>query len=415
MRIGVLAAFSEMLEHYSLTRVVLDQLHMIKRAGHHPVLLVLDNFKCNDLPPWVECRPLLPTHHKKDYKAIAELSQEHLELVPKTVIALRGAIKDLDAVLTHDIIFTGWNLVINMAVQEVAREGARPFLHWVHSVPGGQRRDFWKLPAFSKLVYPNQTDRRRCAEHFGIYESDVIVVPHALDARDFLVATPAARYVVNECKLMEADFIQTFPIPMDRAESKGLAQVIEIFGKLKKLGYSVRLVVCNSWCTNKALHDSVDNYRIMCRLAGLGDDDVAFTSRELKHLEVGVPNAVVRDLMLLSNLFICPTKSETFGFTVAEAALSGQLLVLNANLPMMQELAGAGNALYFNFGSYQQRTDYADQDKFNADVARIIANTYEGSHAMRAKTHYRKTYFSDRIWSLIENAIVAGNHGPRNS
>ncbi len=399
-----------MLEHYSLTRVVLDQLHMIKRGGHHPVLIVLDNFKCNDLPQWVEVRATIPTHVKKDYKAIGDLSQEHLALVPKIVSALRETIKDLDSVLTHDIIFTGWNLVINLAVQEVAKGGTRMFLHWVHSVPGGERRDFWKLPAASKLVYPNQTDRRRCAEHFGLFEDDVVVIPHALDARDFLVSTAAARYVINECKLMEADFIQTFPIPMDRAESKGLDQVIEIFGKLKKLGYSVRLVVCNSWTTNKALQDKVDDYRIKCRLAGLGDDDVSFTSRELKHLEVGVPNAVVRDLMSISNLFICPTKSETFGFTVAEAALTGQLLVLNANLPMMPELAGPGNALYFNFGSYQQRTDYVDVDNYNMDVARVIAHTYENNHVLKAKTHYRKTYCSDKIWNLIENTITAGHN-----
>jgi len=407
MRIGILTAFSGMVEHYSLTRVVLDQLRMIKRAGHHPVLITLSDFKASDLPDYVEVVAVVPRFIKIDYKSMMDLSQEHAELVPSIQSGLREVVKDLDAVLTHDIIFTGWNLPINLAVQQVAGEFEIPWFHWVHSVPGGERRDFWTLPPNSKLIYPNYTDRRRCGEHFGVFESDVLVVPHCLDARDFLLMTDAARFLVNECDLLEADFVQTMPIPTDRMESKGVDQVIPIFGKLKKLGHKVRLIVVNADCGNDAARNKVDNSRIACRLVGLDDDDVVFTSRELKHYALGVPNAVVRDLMLVSNLFICPTKSETFGFTMAEAALTGQLLVLNADLPAVVELAGAQNALFFHFGSYQQQTFCPDEDRFNLDVAKIIVNTFENDLALKAKNHYKRTYRSDRVWRAIEAAIVA--------
>ncbi len=408
MRIGILTAFSGMVEHYSLTRVVLDQLQMIKRAKHEPVLIVLSDFQ-GQTPDHVEVRRAIPTHVKVDYKSLADLNEDHSALLPTIQHGLREAVKDLDAVLTHDIIFTGWNLPINLAMGVVAAEGRIPWFHWIHSVPGG-KRDYWTLPANSKLVYPNYTDRRRCAESFGIFESDVVVVPHALDASDFLLSTDEARNLVNDFDLLDADFVQTFPVPTDRFESKGFSQIVPIFGKLKRMGKKVRLVVANCWCTNEAMRRKIDDARILCRLSGLDDEDVVFTSRELENREAGVPNNVVRDLMLISNLFICPTKSETFGFTIAEAALAGQLLVLNSDLPAIVELVGARNALFFHFGSYQQQTYVPDEDQFAEDIAKIICRAYENDFALKAKDHYKKTYRADKIWRFVESAILETAH-----
>lgn len=398
-----------MIEHYSLTRVVLDQLRMIKRAGHAPVLIVMSDFK-GRVPEYVDVRPAIPTFTKVDYKSMMDMNEDHLALLPTIKDALRGAVNDLDAILTHDIIFTGWNLPLNLAVCGIAGEAKTPWFHWVHSVPGGERRDYWILPANSQLVYPNNTDRRRCAENFGVFESDVLVVPHVLDARNFLLSTDSARFLANQFDLLDADFVQTMPIPTDRMESKGVSQVIPIFGKLKKMGRKVRLIVVNCWCTNDTMKRKVEDARIQCRLAGLDDEEVIFTSREFKHFEAGVPNDVIRDLMLISNLFICPTKSETFGFTVAEAALSGQLLVLNADLPAMMELAGPGNALYFHFGSYQQHTYHPDEDQFFEDVARIVCHTHDQDLALKAQKHYMRNYRFENVWKIIESAIIARSY-----
>lgn len=406
MKIGILTAFSSLIEHYSLTHVVLNQLRMIKRAGHHPVLIAMDDFRSSELPSYVETRSVLRSFTKIDYASTADMSAEHQELVGVLIDQVVAAVRDLDAVLTHDIIFTGWHLPIGLATMQAAAQVTIPWLHWVHSVPGA-RRDYWTLPPNSKLVYPNYSDRRRCAESFGIFETDVAVIPHALDARDFLMQTDAARFIANEFKLLETDFVQTMPIPTDRMESKGVDQVVPILGCIKKLGRSVRLVVANSWCTNEVAKRKVDDVRIRARLAGLEDDEVVFTSRELKHYEAGVPNSVVRDLMLVSNLFICPTKSETFGFTIAEAALCGQLLVLNSDLPALVELAGAKNALFFHFGSYQQTTFVPNEDQFNEDVARIIINTFEHDPALKAKKQYQREYSSDRVWQAVEGEIVS--------
>lgn len=413
MRIGLLTAFSGMVEHYSLTRIVLDQLSMIREAGHQAVLITLEDFPVEQCPAGVELRAIVPFFHKKDYQNAGELTKEHASVVKETSERLAGAVKDLDAVFTHDIIFTGWNLPINFAVQRVARSLDTFWLHWVHSVPGGSKRDYWRLPLNSLLVYPNHSDRLRCAEHFLTQSENVAVIPHSLDPCSFLMNNDDARELVRDHGVLSADLIQTFPVPTDRMEHKGLQTVIDIFAQLKAQGAKVKLIVCNSWCTTPELRKKVQDSVSYAEEQGLNEGEVVFTSQWRSRLEVGVPNEMVRDLMLISNLFVCPTKSETFGLTIAEAALCGQLLVLNANLPMLSEVAGAGNALYFTFGSHQQNVSAANWSSFYADVAKIILNRFSHDTSLRAKTHFRQSYNRSKVWSQIERLLQEHAIGAR--
>lgn len=415
MKIGLLTAFSDLVPQYSLTGVVLDQIRMIRHAGHEPVLLTLEDFNCQTPRALslmqeyeFEVRPVLPHYHKLDYRSVSEMKEEHRVVSERaaTVILQQN---DLRTIFTHDILFTGWNLPLNMAVQQAARASDVFWLHWVHSVPGGMKRDYWRLPPNGKLVYPNETDRIRCAEHFLCPSTRVAVIPHSLDPRNFLMTDSAAKALVTEYDVLSADFVQTYPVPTDRMEFKGIEKVIHLFGHLKSLGKSVRLIVCNSWSNTDANRTKVSRALSFAESCGLTRREVIFTSLYDSVFETGVPNGMIRDLMQVSNLFICPTQSETFGITIAEAALTGQLLVLNSNLPAIIELAGAENVLQFTFGSLQQKVDTDDWNSFLFSVARIILNRFENDAALRAKTHYRQQYNMDAVWKRIEGEILAAD------
>ncbi len=64
---------------------------------------------------------------------------------------------------------------------------------------------------------------------------------------------------------------------------------------------------------------------------GLEKGDLIFTS-DLGY-EQGFPRRGVFELFGLSNLFICPSYSESFGLTVLETASRGNFLVLNEAVP----------------------------------------------------------------------------------
>ena len=73
------------------------------------------------------------------------------------------------------------------------------------------------------------------------------------------------------------------------------------------------------------------------RKAGLSDDDMLFTT-DIGYAD-GFPRESVFELFTLSNLFICPSYSESFGLCVLEAGSRGNLLVLNEAVPRCASLA----------------------------------------------------------------------------
>src|ERR1022692_33430 len=181
MKYGILTTFSDLSPQYSLTSIAVDQARMIDNAGHTPVLFVLTNFDVEEqrarLPPSTEIRAVIPVFHAVDYKAAADLSAEHIAYAKEAQAALMPYLQELEAMIAHDILFLGWNLPLNLAVQGLS--AAVPnliWLHWVHSVPAGTFRDFWQLPeGRHSLVYLNQTDQLRCAEHFRVWPDRVHV------------------------------------------------------------------------------------------------------------------------------------------------------------------------------------------------------------------------------------------------
>lgn len=410
MKIGVLTSFGSMMDYYSLTSVVRTQLKMIHAAGHEPVLMAQSDFHWPEKPDWCTIRTPIPTHTKVDYANAANISPEHQELVRQIEQNLVNDVMDLDAILTHDLIFTGWNVPIGLAVRRAARKSG-PWFHWVHSVPGGAR-DYWILPENSVLVYPNATDRVRCAENFRTFPEKVLVIPHCCDVRDLHVKTELGERIISRYDLLGADLVQVYPIPTDRAEAKGILDVIRMFGCFKRMGRSVKLVIPNAWCNIDPWRNKVRNIMQFANQQGLNRSEVIFTSEAYPEHEVGVPLSVISDLTLCANVFICPTQSETFGLSLAEAAMSGALLILNEDLPMMREIVGgAGNAVWARFSSSFMQTAHDDKDKYLMDIAKLALHAFNNSPSLRSTTYYRQNYRREAVWGALEGAILAAKAG----
>lgn len=408
MRIGILTSFTSMMDFYSLTSVVRTQLKMIKQAGHQPVMMAQEDFQWANAPEWCEVRRPIKSFTKKDYQSLKDVTPEHQALVPVIADGIWNAIQDLDAVLAHDLLFTGWHVPIGMAIHEVCkRKPELPWFHWVHSVPGGNR-DYWRVPEGSFMVYPNHTDRVRCAENFKTWPERVIVIPHCCDLRDFGVRTDLADRIITRFDLLSADLVQVYPVPTDRIEAKGIHDVIRLFSCFKRLGKTVRLVVPNAWCNVDKWKNKISQLQEFARQQGLSTREVIFTSTVYPEHEVGLSLDVISDLARCANIFICPTQSETFGLSLAEAAMSGCLLVLNQDLPMMTEIAGnVGNAVWARFSSSFMKTEHQNPNAYLADIAKIVLHAFDNSPSLKSSTYYRQAYRREAVWRSLESAILA--------
>jgi hypothetical protein len=199
---------------------------------------------------------------------------------------------------------------------------------------------------------------------------------------------------------MQSDVVVILPASVDRLSSKRVDKVILILGEIKAAGKSVCLVVCNQWATGRAQKESTDSYRrIGVERAGLvSGKELIFTSDfESPKFDAGIPTRMIRELFLCSNLFIFPTREESFGLVVPEACLAGGVLpVLNKSLAMQVEISG-NNALYFDFGSFYMAWE-PPTDHYWRDLATIIMARMRESESIKTKTFMRQNYNYDSLY-----------------
>jgi len=134
---------------------------------------------------------------------------------------------------------------------------------------------------------------------------------------------------------------------------------------------------------------------------GLDETDIAFTS-DLGYPQ-GFPRSGVFELFTLSNLFICPSYSESFGLTVVEAASRGNFLVLNEAVPALEEL-GKRLKTYFmrwdarNFGFDTKEGYKPSEQAYLEENAVKIVDLMRDNSVLYAKTLSRQKLSPNWVW-----------------
>ncbi|GAF75188.1 unnamed protein product, partial [marine sediment metagenome] len=360
--------------------------------------------------------------HLKDWSSENEMTPESRGTKDDCAEVLQRELVGTDVVFTHDFVFTGWFLPYGLACKKASRRlpDVR-WLHWIHSVPS-VNRDWWRINdygPFHKLVFPNETDKMRVAEQFQGQSEDVRIIPHIKDLRSWFDFHPDTREFINEYPaVMEADVVQIYPASTDRLEAKRVREVAVVMKRLKDLKLSVCLVIANQWATGTQRKEDVNHYYDLAKKEGLEiHKEFIFTSEWAPSeeaaqpdwsYETGIPRHMVRELLQCSNLFVFPTREESFGLVLPEAALSGGVLcVLNKSLTMMREISG-NRALYFDFGSYHAfiNVDSQDPDKYLRDIALIIRGRMEQNESVRTKTFMRQQYNYDNLYNKYYAPII---------
>jgi hypothetical protein len=169
-------------------------------------------------------------------------------------------------------------------------------------------------------------------------------------------------------------------------------------------------VVANQWATGRAQKQDVEIYKKLARRRGLATGEFIFTSEFKKpKYETGIPRRMLRELFQCSNLFLFPTREESFGLVVPEASLSGGvLLVLNKSLQQQIEISGF-TTLYMNFGSFHNNFEPPDWEKYLDDAASIICHRLQHNESILSKTYMRKTYNMDHLYNRYYEPLMKGS------
>jgi glycosyltransferase involved in cell wall biosynthesis len=408
-RVAVVTTFVDLLEAFSLCRVVESQVKSLLAGGYYTTFVSCDGFR----PRGAFANPLLrhwklPVYPVMNEEIVSEKPGEFRAAVEGIKEKLAPLLNEIDVVITHDIVFHHHYLAYNVACRELADQYPRVrWLHWIHSapqarrlLPNGDPRNSRFLPfPRSLLVYPNAYDVPRVAKQFGVGEEHVRIVPHPIDFDELFNFHPLTRALINHYDLYAPAILAVYPIRMDRGKQP--EKLVRLFAELKQMDLSVRLVIASFHSTGQNFLDYCKEIEREMKELGLSDDEIIFTNRleslgelpddELRRYRVEMPHKVVVDLFHLSNIYVHPSASETYSLVCQEAAACGNLLYLNDDFPPMRDLYGPA-ATYIKFSSAVFTTTYRPSElAYYADIARKIAHAVQYEKTIQQRTRLRQT------------------------
>jgi glycosyltransferase involved in cell wall biosynthesis len=284
------------------------------------------------------------------------------EDVSRLTEALDPILAETDIVLSHDIVYQPAALKHNFAARKVAEKYPNiKWLHWIHSATapytlsmllGVFTDEYINLvkTAFpnSFYVFFNDYSKPRIANNFNVDESLVKTVHHPIDVAGFLDLDPNVAKLMKEKSLLSADAIAVYPCRLDRG--KQVEYVIKTMAMLKEFNMSIRVIVVDFHSTGGDKVTYRDQLKNLAIDFGLNAQEITFTSEYCEAWHVSAPHKVVRDLMLLSNVFIMPSVSESYSLVTQEAAFLGKVIVLNFDFPPFRDIFGP-NAIFRKYSS----------------------------------------------------------------
>jgi hypothetical protein len=415
-RVAILTQFQSYSEAYSLNRVVQNQIRMLVDGGYKPVVIVGDNFKPEQdyADPNVILKriPDVPVSNEVQMDSTFDQDVTLLEKV------LSEALKDVDVVLTHDIIYQPACVKHLVAAKRIAaRRPDLRWLHWIHSATSpytlGTLRPLF-VDEYAKIIsekFPNSFyiffnhySIPRIAQNFKVDDGDVKIVHHPTDIKAFFKIEDNSWDLIKKYDILSADVICTYPIRLDRG--KQVEKVIKTIAGLKHLGNSVRLIIGDFHSTGG---DKVD-YRKECQKTAeewdLTKGEVIWLSEQKPEWEVEVPYKNICDFMHLSNVFIGASVSESYSLITQEAGLSGVGMILNRDFPPFRDIFGwsphqipfSSNINVLTGLDGDTKTEVNDEKTFYLDAARMLQYELKNDRTLVMNTFLRKERNLDYIF-----------------
>lgn len=429
-KVAILTSFSDFQKAYSLNIVVQTQIKMLLLSGYEPTVIVHDTAE----PEGIYAHPAVKIKYIPNVACHNEVRKD--ETFDEDVDALEGAIfealKDQDVVLTHDIIYQPACLKHNFASRRVAQKLPNlRWLHWIHSATSpdllnqvlpifeDKYTELIKLPfPNSFYVYPESYTIPAVAKNYNVDVDKVKHVPHATDICGYLGVDKNVEKLCYDKGILEADAVCTYPIRLDRG--KQVQFVIKTMAMLKDFGLTVKVIIVDFHSTGGDKLTYRDQLKEIAIDYGLSQDELIWTSEVTEEWSHEVPQSVVRDFFLLSNVFIMPSVSETYSLITQEAMLAGNVVVLNKDFPPFRAIYGE-HPIYKKYssafdvqadlsearsGNSWTQTEYGDAD-LPPDARKSAEKAYHRGTAGLLAARLQGPEHQQKRWVIRERNLTA--------
>jgi hypothetical protein len=376
LKVAIYHPFQQMPDYYSLSHDIKEQLLMLTEHNVEAHLVVSHYFKAqSEIPPKVVIHAVLHGESPEIYKIVEPI------------------LKDMDAIITHDVVYLRTYEKHDVALRQVAKE--HPTIKWLHTIHSAPNLNDKKQPFPNSLyISQNRTDVPLVAQQFQVPEAYVQVVYIPVSTDQFFDWHPFTKELVDKHDLLNCDVLAVFPLDTGRFQAKGGYKLIKLIEKIRAEKKNAKVVFVNAAAKKE------ERTRLV---QGLQNEYTIFTSLENPNYVDVVPNRVVRELMQISNVFPFLSISETCGRVMVEAALTKNLVILNEDCPPMKEFGDFDNVLYMKTGSTRCYTKYGegkpeDEDAYYRGWAQIVINEIEHNKTLRFNKRVLKLFNREWIW-----------------
>lgn len=417
MKVAILTMFNGLSNTYSLVNVVAEHLKMLLDGEIETKVLVSE--ECPDSErqgifsderiEWVKIVNSLngEQFHWQDYsQPTGKVHKTFFDEAEIVASDLEANLSDVDICIMHDIHYQGWHLLHNVAIRKVQEKLPNvKFLAITHSAPVNRplKSDYPFSCRYTPMpnttyVYPTYSGISALAKQYNVAEGRCSVVYNSLDLISYM--SDELKSIHNQIDLLTPDILIVYPGRF--TTGKRFEKVAALAGAIHtKTELSVKVVFCDFPCMDIDPELYKGAIRKIAYYYGLDETDLAFTS-DLGFPQ-GFPRRAVFELFTLSNLFICPSYSESFGLTVLEAASRGNFIVLNEAVPALEEL-GKKLRSYFmrwdarNFGFDTKETYKPSEQAYLEEHAVRIVDFMRDNPVLNAKTLARQKFNPQWVW-----------------
>lgn len=417
MRVAILTMFNGLSNTYSLVNVVAEHLKMLLEAGIDTKVLVSQD--CPDIErtgifaeeslEWVKISNRIGDRqiHWQDYsQPDAVLHDSFFDEVAVIAEDFGTHLADVDVCIMHDIHYQGWHLLHNVAIRKAQENLPKlRFIAVTHSAPVN-RPPQPKYPFSCRYtpmpntiyVYPSQSGIPALSKQYKVPEGKCRLIYNSLDL--LAMMSDDVRILQKEIDLISPDILIVYPARLTMG--KRFEKVAALAGAIrKKTELSVKVIFCDFPSLDIEAKKYKKAIRKFGRFFGLNDSDMLFTS-DIGYPQ-GFPRKAVLELFTLSNLFICPSYSESFGLTALEAASRGNFLVLNERVPALEEIGKSLKAYFMrwdarNFGFDTKESYQPSEQLYLEEQALMIVDHMRDNPVLFAKTVARQKFSPQWVW-----------------
>ena len=427
MNVAILTMFNGLSSTYSIVNVVSDQIKMLLKSNVNIKVLVSESCPdserkgifLNENIKWVKIvnsingKTIMWHDYSSPTGKVHDSFYEEVDIIAEDFVK---HLKDVDVCIMHDILYQGWHLVHNVAIRQAQKRlpDVR-FLEFTHSLPVPRPSNmeypfslrFTDMPK-TKFIYPTYSGIEALAKQYDIPVGNCAVIYNSLPLIESM--SKEVQAVAENIDIYNCEVLSVYAGRL--TTGKRFEKAAALLGAIKnKTGKNTKVIFCDFPSADIESKIYKEIIKAEGRKFGLSDYDMLFTSDT--GFKYGFPRQSVLELFTLSNLYICPSFSESFGLTVLEAGSRGNYIVLNEAVPALKELGSKLGAYFMrwdarNFGFDTHETYNPSEKAYYEEHGEIIVRNMENDKAIKTKTIIRNRYNIDwirinQLMPLLEN------------